>query len=453
MDKNILGYEKTSVLLKKFAIPSIIAMLVGSLYNIVDQIFIGQGVGYLGNAATNVAFPLTTICLAISLLIGVGSAAGFSLELGAGNKENAKDYVGNALGMSLVLGVIYFLVIIFFLRPMLLAFGATKEIIEYAVVYTKITSIGMPILVATNVLSNLIRADGSPSYSMVCMIVGAVVNTILDPVFMFIFKFGIAGAAWATIIGQFCSFFSALYYLKKFKSIQITGKLITFKIQTWLKIASLGISNSLNQVAITLVQVILNNSLIHYGMMSVYGSEIPLAGCGIVMKVNAILISVFVGLAQGAQPIVGFNYGAKKYKRVRETYKKAVLTSVCIGFLGFLMFQFIPEKIVSIFGEGDELYIEFSVKFMKRFLFMITFTGVQIISSNLFSAIGKPVKGIFLSLTRQVIFLIPLIIFLPLFLGIDGIMFSGPISDSIAATVCFVMVLIEFRKMDASNKN
>ncbi len=451
MDKNVLGYEKISVLLRRFAFPSIVAMLVGSLYNIVDQIFIGQGVGYLGNAATNVAYPLTTICLAISLLIGVGSAAGFSLELGAGNGQKAEEYVKNALGMAFVLGIIYFIAVILFLRPMLIAFGATKEIIEYAVTYTKITALGMPILVATNVLSNLIRADGSPNYSMICMIIGAVVNTILDPLFIFTFNFGIAGAAWATVIGQFCSFFSALYYVKKFKSIKFTGRLIGFKLRAWLKVASLGISNSLNQVAITLVQVVLNNSLIYYGALSAYGKEIPLAGCGIVMKVNSILISVFVGLAQGAQPIIGFNYGAKKYERVKETYKKAVLVSVCIGFLGFLMFQLIPEKIVSLFGKGDALYIEFSIKFMKTFLFMITFTGVQIISSNFFSAIGKPVKGVFLSLTRQVIFLIPLLVVLPLFFGIDGIMFSGPISDSIAATVCFVMVLIEFEKMNKLN--
>ncbi len=448
MDKNILGYEKTSVLLKKFAIPSIVAMLVSSLYNIVDQIFIGQGVGYLGNAATNVAFPLTTICLAISLLTGVGSAAGFSLELGAGNNEKASSYVKNALGMTFVLGILYFLAIMAFLEPMLKAFGATPEIIEYAVTYTRITALGMPVLIATNVLSNLIRADGSPNYSMICMIIGAVVNTILDPLFIFVFKLGMAGAAWATVIGQYFSFVAAFCYIKKFKSIKIIGGIIEFKLRTWCKIASLGMSNSLNQVAITLVQIILNNSMIHYGAMSVYGSEIPLAGSGIVMKVNSILISVFVGLAQGSQPIIGFNYGAKKYERVKETYKKAVLTSICIAFVGFLMFQLIPEKIVSLFGKGDRLYIEFSVKFMKTFLFMITFTGVQIISSNFFSAIGKPVKGVFLSLTRQVIFLVPLLLILPLFLGIDGIMYSGPISDSIAATVCFLMVIIEFKKMN-----
>ena len=229
MDNNILGFEKPSVLLKKFAIPSIIAMLVSSLYNIVDQIFIGHGVGYLGNAATNVAFPLNTICMAISLLTGVGSASGFSLELGAGRKEKAAEFVKNALGMASVLGVLYFLLICVFLRPMLKVFGATADIMDYAISYTKITALGMPFLIATNVMSNLIRADGSPKYSMVCMIIGAVVNTILDPLFIFVFKMGIAGAAWATVIGQIVSFFIAVYYIKYFKSVEISGVPVEFK--------------------------------------------------------------------------------------------------------------------------------------------------------------------------------------------------------------------------------
>lgn len=447
MDKNILGIEKPSLLLKKFAVPSIIAMVVSSLYNIVDQIFIGQGVGYLGNAATNVAFPLTTICLAISLLIGVGSASGLALELGSGNKNKAETYAKNALGMTFVIGLLYFVKIIFFLQPMLKVFGATEDIMPYAVTYTRITSLGMPFLIATNVTSNLIRADGSPKYSMLCMVFGAVINTILDPLFIFVFNMGIAGAAWATVIGQIFSFILAIRYLKFFKSIDITGKIVEFKIKIWFKIASLGMSNSLNQIAITFVQIILNNSLIYYGAMSVYGSEIPLAGCGIVMKVNSILISVFVGLAQGSQPIIGYNYGAKKFDRVKKTYKLAVIISVCIAFFGFLIFQTIPEMIVVLFGKGDRLYIDFSVKFMRIFLFMITFTGVQIISSNFFSAIGKPSEGVFLSLTRQVIFLIPLLVILPKYFGLDGILFSGPISDTIAAIVCFSMVMNEFRKI------
>lgn len=216
---NPLGYEPLPQLLKKFAVPSIIAMLVSSLYNIVDQIFIGQGVGYLGNAATNVAYPLTTICMAIALLIGIGSASRFSLYLGAGEKEKAARVVGNAFLMMLVGGIAYTVLVELFLRILLTAFGATPDVMPYAESYTRITALGMPLLIVTNGMSNLARADGSPKYSMVCMLLGAVINTILDPVFIFVFGWGVAGAAWATVIGQFFSFLAAVQYLGRFQHV------------------------------------------------------------------------------------------------------------------------------------------------------------------------------------------------------------------------------------------
>ena len=411
--KNPLGYEKLPKLLKGYAIPSIIAMLVSSLYNIVDQIFIGQGVGYLGNAATNVAYPLTTICLAIALLIGIGSASRFSLELGAGRKENAEIAVGNAVSMMIILGILYVIIIELFLRPLLIAFGSTDEVFPYAESYTRITAVGMPLLIVTNGMSNLARADGSPKYSMTCMLVGAIINTILDPVFIFIFDMGVAGAALATVIGQFFSFLMAANYLRHFKHITLKRHHFTPKIKECLNIASLGMSNSLNQVAITFVQIVLNNSLTYYGAMSVYGSEIPLASCGIVMKTNAILLAIIIGISQGSQPIIGFNYGAKQYDRVRGIYKLAISCNLVISLIGFLLFQFCPRQIISIFGTGDDLYFTFATKFMRIFLFMVIVNGVQLISSNFFAAIGKPLKGVFLSLTRQVIFLVPLLLILP----------------------------------------
>lgn len=446
-EKNPLGYEKISTLLKRFAIPSIVAMLVSSLYNIVDQIFIGQGVGYLGNAATNVAFPLSTICLAIALLIGVGSASKFSLELGSGNEDNAAQCIGNALCMMITFGILYLILIEIFLHPLLSAFGATTEIMPYAISYTRITAIGMPLLIITNGMSNLARADGSPRYSMTCMIVGAIINIVLDPIFIFTFDMGVAGAAWATIIGQFFSFFMAILYLGKFKHVKIDRTSFHPELKKCLNILSLGMSNSLNQVAITLVQIVLNNSLIYYGAQSVYGSEIPLAAAGIVMKTNSILISVFVGISQGSQPIIGFNYGARQYKRVQGVYKLAIICNLAISAIGFLLFQFCPEQIISLFGSGDTLYYEFAVKFMRIFLFMIIINGVQTISSNFFSAIGKPLKGVFLSLTRQVIFLVPLILILPLFFGLDGILFAAPVADGIAFVVSLLMIRHEFHKM------
>lgn len=444
---NPLGYEKLPVLLKGYAIPSIIAMLVSSLYNIVDQIFIGQGVGYLGNAATNVSYPLTTICLAIALLIGIGSASCFSLELGAGREEQAARTVGNAVSMMVFMGILYVVAVEWFLTPLLTVFGATQEIMPYAESYTRITAAGMPLLILTNGLSNLARADGSPKYSMICMVVGAVINTILDPIFIFVLHQGVAGAAIATVVGQLVSCLMALYYLKKFRHVKLERRHFIPGFRVYGRIASLGMNGSLNQLALTFVQIVLNNSLTYYGARSVYGSEIPLASCGIVMKTNAILLAVIIGIAQGAQPIIGFNYGAKQYERVRGIYRLALTWNLTVSGIGFLLFQLFPRQIISVFGTGEPLYFEFAIRFLRIFLFMVTINGVQLQSSNFFAAIGKPVKGVILSLTRQVFFLVPLLLVLPFLFGIDGIMFAGPAADLAAFLVTMLLIRREMRHM------
>lgn len=452
---NPLGYEPLPKLLRSFAVPSVIAMLVGSLYNIVDQIFIGQGVGYLGNAATNVAYPLTTICLAIALLIGIGSASRFSLSLGAGEPEQAARVVGNAIAMMAVLGLLYTLLVEAFLHPLLLAFGATPDVMPYAVAYTRITALGMPLLIVTNAMSNLARADGSPKYSMNCMLVGAVINTILDPIFIFVLHQGVAGAALATVIGQFFSFLLAVRYAFHFQHIDLRREHLRLSLGESLQTASLGMSSSLNQVALTFVQIVINNSLIYYGAGSVYGTNIPLAACGIVMKTNALLLAVVIGISQGSQPIIGFNYGARQYGRVRGIYRLAIGCNLAVSLVGFLLFQFCPRQIISIFGSGDALYFEFAVRFMRIFLFMVLVNGVQMLSSSFFSAIGKPVKGLVLSMTRQVLFLIPLLLLLPALLGgIDGILFAGPVADTMAflTTVCLVSrEMKRIRGLEAQN--
>ncbi len=452
---NPLGYEPLPKLLRSFAVPSVIAMLVGSLYNIVDQIFIGQGVGYLGNAATNVAYPLTTICLAIALLIGIGSASRFSLSLGAGEPEQAARVVGNAIAMMAVLGLLYTLLVEAFLHPLLLAFGATPDVMPYAVAYTRITALGMPLLIVTNAMSNLARADGSPKYSMTCMLVGAVINTILDPIFIFVLHQGVAGAALATVIGQFFSFLLAVRYAFHFQHIDLRREHLRLSLGESLQTASLGMSSSLNQVALTFVQIVINNSLIYYGAGSVYGTDIPLAACGIVMKTNALLLAVVIGISQGSQPIIGFNYGARQYGRVRGIYRLAIGCNLAVSLVGFLLFQFCPRQIISIFGSGDALYFEFAVRFMRIFLFMVLVNGVQMLSSSFFSAIGKPVKGLVLSMTRQVLFLIPLLLLLPALLGgIDGILFAGPVADTMAflTTVCLVSrEMKRIRGLEAQN--
>ena len=444
MNENPLGYEKISKLLRSFAVPSITATLVSSLYNIVDQVFIGQGVGYLGNAATNVSYPLSTICLAISLLIGIGSASRFSICLGRGDTDQAAKIAGNGVTLRVLAGILYLVLGEVLLTPMLRIFGATTEVMPYAQSYASIILIGMPFLILTNGISNLIRADGSPKYSMICMVAGAVVNTILDPIFIFVFQWGMFGAALATILGQILSFLLAIRYLWAFRTITLEKECFRPDWRDGLHTLSMGISSSVNQIAITIVQVVLNNSLTYYGAMSVYGEDIPLAACGIVMKTNAILLSIIVGISQGVQPIIGFNYGARKYDRVKQAYLLAIRWNFVISAVGFLLFQLFPRPIISIFGSGEELYFDFAVLFMRTFLFMVIVNGVQVLSSSFFTAIGKALNGVLLSLTRQVFFLIPLILILPLWLGIFGVLLAGPIADFIAFVVSVLLVKKEF---------
>ena len=446
MTENPLGYEKISKLLRDFAIPSITASLVGSLYNIVDQIFIGQGVGYLGNAATNVSYPFSTICLAISLLIGIGSASRFSLYLGNKEPEPAARAAGNGISMMVIMGLAYLVIGESLLPQLLKLFGATTEVYPYAQQYASVTLGGMPFLIITNGMSNLIRADGSPRYSMGCMLIGAIANTILDPIFIFAFHWGIFGAALATILGQILSFAFAVRYLWRFKTIHFEKKHFLPDIRESLKTCSMGISSSANQIAITFVQIILYNSLTYYGAQTVYGSDIPLAACGIVMKTNAIILAIVVGISQGAQPIIGFNYGAKQYSRVREAYLLAIKWNMLVSAVGFCLLQCFPQHIISLFGGEDALYLEFAVLFMRIYLFMVLVNGVQLLSSSFFTAIGKAMKGALLALTRQVFFLIPLILVLPLRFGIMGVLYAGPIADFSAFMLSVVLVSIEFKK-------
>lgn len=448
MNENPLGSENISKLLKSFAIPSITATLVSSLYNIVDQVFIGQGVGYLGNAATNVSYPLSTICLALALLVGIGSASRFSVCLGKGDREAAARIAGNGIALLVTVGLVYMAVGELFLSPLLRIFGATDEVFPYAKQYAGITLAGMPLLIFTNGVSSLIRADGRPKYSMMCMVSGAVVNTILDPIFIFVFHWGIRGAALATVMGQVLSFAMAFCYLWRFQNVRLSANCFRINLRESLGSMYIGLSSSLNQVAITIVQIVLNNSLTYYGAASVYGQEIPLAACGIVMKTNAILLSIIVGLSQGMQPIVGYNFGAGNYDRVKQAYLLTIKWNFAVSAVGFFLFQCFPRQIVQLFGDGEPLYFEFAALFMRTFLFMVIVNGVQVISSSFFSSIGQPLKGLLLSMTRQVFFLIPLFLLLPLWLGIFGVMLAGPIADFIAFVVSASLVRRQFRLFD-----
>lgn len=445
--ENPLGSEPVSSLLRRFAIPSVIAMLVSALYNMVDQLFIGHSIGVLGNAATNVAFPLSMVCTSIGLLCGIGGAANFNLCMGRREPEHAKSYVGSAISMLAILGVILCVAVQLFLRPMMLLFGATPDVIDYACTYTRITSIGFPFLIVTIGGSNLIRADGSPKFSMLCNLVGAIVNTILDPLFIFVFHMGMAGAALATITGQILSFALVVLYLRGFKTLPLSLSDLKPNMACWARIAALGATPAFNQVAMMVVQIVMNNTLTYYGSNSVYGSDIPLACAGIISKVNMLFFSFVIGISQGLQPIVSFNFGAQKYDRVKDAYKKAVFAATAISIVAFLCFQLFPRQIIGIFGSGSEEYLHFAERYFRIFLFFTFLNGIQPVSSNFFTSIGAPKKGIFLSLTRQIIFLLPLLLIFPYLFGIDGVMYTAPIADLAAASVSIVMVVREFKIM------
>lgn len=442
---NPLGVQPVNRLLSLFAIPSIISMLVGSLYNIVDQFFIGQRVGELGNAATNIAFPLSTSCLALALLIGIGGSSAFNLAMGSGHEKRAVNIMGNAVVLLAGSGLVLSIITLLFLKPLLLFFGSPKSVLPYAMEYTKITAFGFPFLLLSTGGGHLIRADGRPRITMLCNLVGAVLNTILDALFVFGLNLGMSGAALATIIGQIVSGALAIGYLMHGKTVTIRRENLRIKWENVTRIASLGMAPCSNQVAMMVVQIIMNQSLKHYGSHSIYGENIPIACAGIITKVNMIFMSFVIGLSQGLQPIASFNYGAGKKGRVKEAYIKAISIGAVLAVIAFFMFQFFPRQIISIFGDGSELYYQFAIRYFHVFLFFTFVNFMQPITSNFFTAIGKPKVGSFLALTRQILFLLPLILLFPLFLGIDGIMYAGPVADCLAAVVCFIMVYRELR--------
>lgn len=446
--KNPLGEEKINKLLRSFAVPSIVAMLVGSLYNIVDQFFIGQAVGELGNAATNIAFPLSTSCTAIALLFGIGGASAFNIALGSGDRKKATYYLGNAAVMLFSLGVILCIVTQLFLESMLRFFGSPENVLEYAKTYTRITSFGFPLLILSIGGGHLIRADGRPKMTMICNLTGAIINTILDALFVFGFNMGMAGAALATVLGQFVSACMAVWCLAHCKTVQLKKKHLIVTGKNIRRIVSLGMAPFSNQISMMIVQIVMNKSLKYYGSVSVYGESIPIACSGIISKVNMVFMSFVIGISQGLQPITSFNYGAGKYARVKEAYLKAIACGSVLAVTAFLMFQIFPRQIISIFGEGSDAYYEFAINYFRIFLFFTFVNFLQPITSNFFTSIGKPKVGSFLALTRQIVFLLPLIVIFPLFMGIDGIMYAGPIADFLAALVVAIMVIRELRKKE-----
>ena len=449
--ENILGTEKIGKLIRKFSIPCIISMLVNSLYNIVDQIYIGQGVGYLGNGATNIVFPIVMISLAFSLMLGDGSSAYLSLKLGEKKKKDAELGIGNGIMLSVIVSIIFCAITLAFLPQLLNLFGCTANLKDYAIAYGRIIAIGLPFSMIGTTLNSIIRADGSPKYSMMSMVSGAILNTILDPVFIFVFNKGVEGAAMSTLVSQVLTFALNIVYIRKFKSIKLTKESLKLKANVCKKIATLGISSFITEMSIVCVMTAENNLLGKYGAESKFGAEIPITVLGIVMKISQILNSIVIGIAAGSQPIFGYNYGAQKYDRVKKTLKIVMGLSVIISAVAFILFQTIPDKLILIFGSGDENYIEFACLAFRIYLLLCIFDGIQISSGIFFQAIGKSVRSAALSLSRQIVILIPFMIILSHFFGIMGVLAAGPVADALAFILAAFFLIKEIRNLKNGN--
>lgn len=450
-EENILGKEKIGKLMRKFSIPCIISLLVNSLYNIVDQIFIGWGVGYLGNGATNVVFPLTMVCLAFALMFGDGASAYLSLKLGEKKKDEASKGVANGIAISVITSIILTTCILVFLPQLLNLFGCTESLKEYALEYGRIIAIGLPFMMIGTTLNSIIRADGSPKYAMTSMVTGAILNIILDPIFIFVLKKGVEGAAIATIISQIVTFIINIMYIKRFKNITLSKDKFKIQANVTKKVSTLGISSFITQMSIVLVMAFENNLLGKYGADSKFGSEIPITVLGIVMKISQILNSVIVGIAAGAQPIIGYNYGAGKKERVKQTLKTVLGLSVIISSFAFILFQTIPDKLISIFGSGDEKYMEFACLAFRTYLMLCICNGIQIPSGIFFQAIGKSAKSAILSLSRQILFLIPAMVILGRMFGINGVLYAGPVADGLAFIIATILLILEVKQLGTTN--
>lgn len=456
-NNSLAMFENESIgkLMIKFSLPAIASMVVNSVYNIVDQIFIGQGVGMYGNAATNLTFPLVTIAMAIGTLIADGCVAYFSLKLGQKNYDEAARTMGNGITISLLAGLFITLSMELLLTPVLNLCGGTKvaeETFRYATEYARITLIGIPFVCISMTVNSIIRAQGNPRYAMISNISGCLLNVVLDAWFVLGLGWGVAGAAWATIIGQVLNFVLAVAYIPRLKGIEFKREYALLNGKTLFSFLPLGISSFFTQFGSTIVVICMNNLTVKYGLESVYGPDIPLAAFGIVMKVNSIIVSVMVGLGIGSQPIVGYNYGAKNFHRVKATYLRTIIVGLIVGVIGWACFQFFTQGIINIFGQENELYNEFALKCFHIFLAVIFLVGFLIPSGIFFQSIGKPTKAMICTLTRQLLYFLPCAYILSGIMGIDGLLYAGPVGDCLAAVTVAILIIGEMRIINRSIK-
>lgn len=455
-----LGEEKIAKLLLKFSIPCIAGLLIGALYNIVDQIFIGNSeLGFLGNAATGVSFPMICIANAFAWCVGDGAAAYLSICAGRKDSDSAHKCVGTGVTATFIIGVVLAVLCELFAEPFMATFGASSQTLGMAVDYFRIVAAFFPFYLLSCVMNSMIRADGSPAYAMIAMLSGAVTNIILDPLLIFLLKWGIAGAAWATVIGQTMSFLVCSAYFFKPKTFRLTGRSFIPDKAVLRSVVSLGAATFVTQISIVVLSLVSNMTLAHYGALSVYGPDIPISVFNIQTKVYTVVCNIVVGIVLGGQPIFGYNYGARKIGRVREAYLLVISSTVIVGLLATMVFQLWPQAVIGIFGSGNELYQEFAVKTFRIYLSLIVITCLVKMAAIFFQSIGKSVHAVVASLIRDIVCFVPLVLFLPGILeertpgsGINGILYAAPISDLVAAVVILCLTVSFFRelkKMDA----
>ena len=422
---NPLGEEKVSKLLLRFSVPAITGMMVNALYNVIDRIYIGNSpeLGADGIAGITIAFPIMIIFLALGVLFGVGGATNFSMNLGRKKYEEAESFLGNTFSLLILVGIFFMIVVHINLQTILIFFGASEKVLPLSMEYMRIITFGAPFHIVSIGMNHFIRADGNPKLAMYTMFLGAGTNIILDPIFIYGFKMGMAGAAWATIISQFFSFLWVTSYFKGKKSKnKLKIKYMKLKLNLVSKITALGLPGFSLQLASSLLNATLNKSLFFYG------GDIAVSGMGVINSIQTLLLMPIIGLNQGAQPIISFNYGAQKTDRVKKTIKLALKVATLIVVFGFIITRLFPVQLISMFNRDPQL-IEFGRSGIFAWFLAFPLVGFQIVGSNFFQAIGKPKSAMFLSLTRQLILLMPAIIIFPKFFGVKGILYAAPFAD------------------------
>jgi len=439
-----LGKEKISVLLYKFSVPAVIGMLVNASYNIIDRIFIGRGVGSLGIAGITISFPFMILMMAIGMLIGLGTTALISIRLGQQKHEEAELIMTNGMVLLILSSLLLSIVGLVFLNPLLQLFGASEDVLPYASEYMRIILVGAVFMGTSFGMNNFIRAEGNPKTAMLTIIIGAVLNIILDPIFIFTFKLGLSGAALATILAQAVSAIWVLsYFIKGPSLLKIHAKNLKIKLHITKQILAIGSAPFAMQFAASIMNIILNKSL------SVYGGDIAISAMGIVNSIGMMILMPIFGINQGAQPIIGYNYGARKFERVKQTLKTGIIVATIVVLIGFIVTRLFPEALIGLFNNKDVELIRIGSQALTVFFVFLPIIGFQIVSAGYFQAVGKPKQAMILSLSRQVLLLIPALLILPRYFGLVGVFLAGPVSDLGSSLLTGFWLYLEMRGLSS----